>query len=821
MNALLLPIALLLPWVAGAVALRPLRERLSLTLAGWLGYGYFLGAALLTACAFLASLFTWLATTIGLLVCLTTLTLVVTVGATRTVRRLPADKPLLLHSTTRCERWLTALLLALMALHLGFAAFELYWRPVYPWDAWQTWAYTAKAWYFSGAPVDMLPPNQWLNLRDPNVDAYTVQGHHYPWLLPAQSWWSASILGSWQDNRVTWPALPAAVALGLALWGQAVAATGRHLAGPLAAALLLSLPLLHTHIALAGYADLWLAGFSGLGLIAIARGLLEEHRGQLVLGLAAAVLGLLVKHDAIIWLACGLLLIGLMRGRQLAPTKLVLTITLSLGALAYGLSRIQLQMNPDFSQYAKLLWIADSWHILWYLLPGALLLALLPQSPARITAKAFGSLLALILLSQLVLFGATHAGSWIITAASRLLLQVTPFLIFALVCLICAHFTPTPFKRWGRTALAISASSLCTLLIIFIWLTSTASPASSPEPALNFSAQQLHAVYGPVRQLPTKLQLAPATEGRAIITTGPVQFDAATFDLLDANIDGAGQDVQSLFWRTAANPSQPFIRDLVLGAGPVTLSDNENWQGEITEVGLILYPNPNHPVSLQQMTLSPLTALARLHIAIANWLTPDLWTQASINRITLSTESSLPSLTLLAGGWVLLCWLALRLINGATAPLMPFLGVALSAWLLLDARWLLNSYHQAMATQAHYAKTQTPEALDLANDDATLKLARQVNTVLDAQPHRIIATADGEQKFALRRLKYNLLPHSVYVIDGPVSPKKMAAVDAIIWLAAGKSNLPGNCQPPLRDVLPKLTTPRGILCMTKPTAHHD
>src|SRR5690606_2062643 len=110
---------------------------------------------------------------------------------------------------------------------------ELYWRPVYPWDAWQTWLYTAKAWYFSGAPVDMLPPTQWLD--HPEGSAYTVQGHRYPWLPPALFWWLASVLGSWHENRVAWPALPAAIALGLALWGQAVAATRQRLAGPLAA----------------------------------------------------------------------------------------------------------------------------------------------------------------------------------------------------------------------------------------------------------------------------------------------------------------------------------------------------------------------------------------------------------------------------------------------------------------------------------------------------------------------------------------------------------------------------------------------------------
>ncbi|HEY7776379.1 MAG TPA: hypothetical protein VIC02_07535, partial [Kineobactrum sp.] len=90
MNTLLFPIALLLPWLAGALALRPLRQRLALTPTGWLGYGYFLGAALLTASAFLASLIPWLATAAGLILCLATLTLATGLGTAWVARLLPA-----------------------------------------------------------------------------------------------------------------------------------------------------------------------------------------------------------------------------------------------------------------------------------------------------------------------------------------------------------------------------------------------------------------------------------------------------------------------------------------------------------------------------------------------------------------------------------------------------------------------------------------------------------------------------------------------------------------------------------------------------------
>lgn len=816
MNTLLFPFALLLPWLAGAVALRPLRERLGLTPAGWLGYGYFLGAALLTASAFLASLFPWLATTAGLLLCLAALTLATGLGATRLAQCLPAAVPLILSPATRTKRWLTVLLLALIALHLGFAAFELYWRPVYPWDAWQTWLYTAKAWYFSGGPVDMLSRGQWLAPSDDTT--YTVQGYRYPWLVPVQSWWLASVLGSWQENRVVWPALPAAIALGLALWGQAVAATRQRLAGPLAAWLLLSLPLLHTHISLAGYADLWLAGFSGLGLIAIVRGLLESHRGQLLLGLATLALGLLVKHDAIIWLTCGLLLVGLLRlRRQVTTATLALAGALLLGLLAFGFSRIELQLHSDFARYGQLLWLADSWHLLWYLLPGALLLASLPGSPARAAAKILGLLIAIMLASQLFLFGATNAGNWVGTATSRLLLQVSPLLIFALACMAGVSAGSVSIRQRGRSALAVLAGSLCLLLLLGAWLLSSAGGVNKPAPAADFKPQQLRVVDGPLRQLPTRLQLSPATEGRAIVSTGPVQLDAEDYDLLDVDIDGSGQSKQTLFWRTAARPAEPFARNLVVGSGPIILSDDSNWQGDIIEAGIVLYPDPEQPLILRGLRFEEATPLALLRLAVTDWITPSLWTQVSINRTQLGATSSLPSLPMLAGLWVLFCWVALRLLTGAAPPLRPLLGVALFAWLLLDARWLHNSYHQALATKAHYANTADREALDIGDDAATLALARQARATLGQDPRRVLLVAeDKRHKFALRRLKYALLPHAARIHNGRVSRRRAAAVDAVIWLSADESSMQARCPPPLQRTKPALVTSRGILCTLSP-----
>ncbi len=816
--------ALLLPWLAGIIALKPLYAPLGLTTAGWLGYGYFFGATLLALSAVIAgrlpgeSVFT---TTL----CLAALTLAMWFGAIRAAPLLRPATPVTPLNRIRGELWITALLLGLIALHLGFAVNELFWRPVYPWDAWQTWLYIGKAWFYSGTAVDMLPAARSLSAAQAN--AYTVEGHHYPWLLPAQSYWLASVLGVWQENRVTWPALPAGVALALAVWGQAVATTGRRMAGPLAAWLLLSLPLLQTHISLAGYADLWLAGFSGLGLVAVARGLLEAHTGQVLLGIAALVLGLLVKHEAIIWLFCGLTLICLVRRPGLTTVLLVLLGGVAVSLLALTLLRFEVQWHPVFSNYWPHLWLADSWHLLWYLLPAALLLALRPGSPIWAEGRILGLLLGGLLASQLFLFGATSAGAWAEdgTAAQRLLLQITPVLVFALAGLLGSRSLTrarAPEKgQWRQSSvlLAVLAGPLCLLLVASAVLLPGTSQKDAPS--YLFSAPQLRLIEGPARRLGNRLELPEAQTGHAILSTGPIRVQAESVDLVSVDLTGAHLRHQTLFWRAAANPDALVSRSLPVGSGRRFLRDDPDWHGEIIEAGLVLYPNATAPLSLGSLRLEAATPATLLRLVVNDWFTPVFWTQASINRTYLGAPSPLMSLPVLAGLWVLFTGITLSLLSGARPTQAPLLAVAALAWLLLDLRWLHNSYHQAHLTRMHYANASDDQrdALDLGDDAALVTLAREARAALGQEHAKVLVMAEGDdQRFALRRLKYALLPHAAYLHNGRVPRRLADAMDAMVLLSDTGDAYAAGCSSRLQRLgfQTALTTARGTLCMRQP-----
>src|SRR4029077_8751279 len=156
---------------------------------------------------------------------------------------------------------------ALIAIRLAGLAVEDALRPLLPWDAWAQWATKAIVWYRYGRMLPFVSPDEWLATDDPMRFMDTHSG--YPATVPLLQVWTALCLGRWDESLINapWPAM--ALALGLAFYAQ----VRRLGAGPAAAVLctylLLSLPFLDIHVALAGCADLFMAVAYGLATMAL------------------------------------------------------------------------------------------------------------------------------------------------------------------------------------------------------------------------------------------------------------------------------------------------------------------------------------------------------------------------------------------------------------------------------------------------------------------------------------------------------------------------------------------------------------------------
>ena len=427
-DALRLALGVALPWIAGYALVRAATSRLG-TRDAWAdaGYGHFAGILVVTlllrandlvgmplsalpvaiALVVIAALGLWLALR--------------TPGVQRAV--VPADT----HATA--WRWITYAAIALIVLRIGTLAADVLLRPLFAWDAWAQWGTKAKVWSGLRDIVPFIGSEDWILQKR---TGYTDTAPNYPATLPLLQTWMTLMLGRWDDALMNVPWLAAFVALGAGVYGQ-LSRLG--LARPWAALssyLVLSLPLVDTHVALAGYADLHVAGAYALGILALAEW--ERTRDQAALARLAtvAVMLPLFKIPGVAWL--GTLALGavvaafgttLWRMLMLGAGVLACTVAAGLyvgsGKAFVDAAATQYKVAESLVQH---LYAFGNWHLLWYLLPLVAVLAWRDAMTFKATSIALACGLAFLVWTFLF----TQAGDWVVdyTTVNRALLHIAP-----------------------------------------------------------------------------------------------------------------------------------------------------------------------------------------------------------------------------------------------------------------------------------------------------------------------------------------------------------------------------------------------------------
>lgn len=349
---------------------------------------------------------------------------------------------------------LLIMLVFLVLLHLYFSALDAFARPVFPWDAWTTWVYRAKVWYLNHAIVPMQGASAWLS-ADGEL-GYSINAYAYPEAVSLVFLWPPLVTGVWSDALATLGGWTAGVAIALALYGQSRAVGGSLLGGAIIAYLFLSLPLVGAHLALPGYADIFMAGFAGLGLVSLLRwGADRSCLSELVLGMLLLAFSIMIKREGVVWFAVGLAYIVL----QIFPWRWLLLLGLSL-AIAWllgfqsvdipllgqigiknGMLHVPLvgampvQAHDISSVIASNLFTNGSWSLLFYVLVLVLILSAFYRSAGVV---AVAPVYLLILGAIVVIFGFSPEARWAEdnTAINRLLIQVLPALLMGLGLLV-------------------------------------------------------------------------------------------------------------------------------------------------------------------------------------------------------------------------------------------------------------------------------------------------------------------------------------------------------------------------------------------------
>ncbi|MBK8182892.1 MAG: hypothetical protein IPK63_08265 [Candidatus Competibacteraceae bacterium] len=379
------------------------------------------------------------------------------------------------------QQILFVMLLAWLGWRLAGLALEIWWRPLYPWDAWTTWTVRPKVWAELGRLAPFVDPPRWL--ADPKGAFYTIEAWTYPATVPLLVLWPTLAFGGWNETAANLPWFGAALGLGFGFYGQARLWGATPMAALIFTWLLLSLPMLDTHVALAGYADLWMTVVFSLAALAFFQWVRGGDRRQGFLALLLAAACPLIKLEGTVWLVLFVpaLVVIWLRGLRL---WLLGTLIVVLGAVWWSMGGVsfavpglgEFQLRPDlikipylgqFNLVYRGTWgpviknflVLANWHLLWYLglaAAVAVIPALYTERWRRIMAVFVGSCLSMLF----VLFFLTDAQRWAeeYTSINRVFLHCVPALLFWIMTVFIPAGGETP-QAVSRKAVKASTAT--------------------------------------------------------------------------------------------------------------------------------------------------------------------------------------------------------------------------------------------------------------------------------------------------------------------------------------------------------------------------
>ncbi|MBT4520704.1 MAG: hypothetical protein HOC23_11930 [Halieaceae bacterium] len=352
----------------------------------------------------------------------------------------------------------TALLLLLIVIRFTTLGQELVLRPLFPWDAWMNWAPKAIVWYHHQELVPFVSPDVWPNVKGSSLSYVdgTSGGWNYPAGVPLIQLWIMLGLGASDHTLIYLPWLLVTPALGLALYGH-LRLHGVSI--PLAVFgcyALLNLPYVNVHIALAGYADIWVMAAFGCSVFALHTWNELRHWPYAALAL---VMAFMCTHLKVPGLIMGAIVVLIFLSTLITPSRKATLLLASVGGmgaiyiLLVGIDVVVpvlgqivlssntiilpyighyvLEYHPIHSAVLNTLFGLLNWNLLWYLLVALLVVK---AGRGHITRAPSPELLALTgtLLFLFLVYYFTPRYVWAVdySQLSRALLYAIPVIVF-------------------------------------------------------------------------------------------------------------------------------------------------------------------------------------------------------------------------------------------------------------------------------------------------------------------------------------------------------------------------------------------------------
>ena len=469
--------SLLLPWVCGMVWVHWLL-RSSGRCNGFLvaGHGYLLGV-------FLATLLirVWSATGLPLhywSLAATIVVLTLTGLAAIRAQVVPTRHARVPYRPTAWELAVTALFLALILYRYATILQELLLRPLFAWDVWMNWAPKAIVWYHYNELLPWVSIPDWLSAPGEAL-AYTAgasDAWKYPETIPLIQLWGMIAMGTSDHTLIYLPWFLVALALGLALYGHLRLSGSSVVTSTLACYLLMNLPFINVHAALAGYADIWVTAAFGCAVFALHEWGDSRRWQYAVLALLLAAMCTQLKIPGIILggIVCTVLLISLRPLNRRVWLVLAAAFSACLLYVACfgldldipGTGRLVISgegiMLPYIGYYEfayhpvsramiNTTLVMTNWHLLWYVFILLGVATIIKGKAIKAPSLLSGSLLlALLFILFVYYFTNRYLFALDYTQVNRALIYTTPLLVVYIIHASGSLLTTSQASRLTR-----------------------------------------------------------------------------------------------------------------------------------------------------------------------------------------------------------------------------------------------------------------------------------------------------------------------------------------------------------------------------------
>lgn len=658
---------------------------------------------------------------------------------------------------------------------------------IFPWDAFTTWMFRAKAWVTTDTISEFVSLREWVG----TTSGFTLPAAHYPISISAIAAFSSALSGEWSGQAASIPwffaMLASAMIMGGLCYLQAPNNPTLALAGT---ALLVTAPLVHLHGMLAGYADIWVMGTSGMGLAGICLWTQQRSSSTLAMSVVLLLLGCLWKSEGWLWLIAGGLVAlphwlwqrFAMRGLISLALFLALLWTLqplNLGPFGvWGIDNDRLSAgvlgsfgtrpyNP-IADYFDMTVLRGN----FLLIIPLYLLALAVLSINNHRRYAGYILTALYLVgTHGLIFGLSGYSRYaeIGTALNRVLLQSLPVLIVTITAalhLAIEHqrteATALALRRWPNRLMTAAIVTLVTILSLPLTLGvfSQATPPISSATMQAYQASDLRAVVGTLEKTLHGYQFKAANVpiGVAAIPLPETAVALPRYLIIESWMDQP--ESLSVYW---INGNEPRVHSAPLTLGGHSIVDMATyadfWQQPIQEMGFLVQPEHFNAVAIERVALTD-SLFDALPALLHHWMSPAALNHRLINTTTGHTNAPVTLHSWLAVALTLMCLLGL-----CWRVLVPTQSAAVTNGIIIGigVLWLVGSsahINQSLALRAH-SVWQTSTDADTPSLDGShlLELTESIkkDPSLNALP-LLTMGLDQESQFAAKRLPYMLLP---------------------------------------------------------------